>query len=43
MNISEKKQHTAAWRFQVWASFLISFGLTLGGIFYLQVDTFSQQ
>ena len=38
MDLSEQKQHTAAWRFQVWASFLISFALTLGGILYLPVD-----
>jgi hypothetical protein len=38
MNISDQKQHTPAWRFQVWVSFLVSFALTLGGIFYLPVD-----
>ena len=38
MNSTVKNQHTSAWRFQVWASFLVSAGLTLGGIFYLPVD-----
>ncbi|MCB0850637.1 MAG: hypothetical protein KDD63_00220 [Bacteroidetes bacterium] len=38
MNVSEQKQNTSAWRFQVWASFIISLGLTMGGVFYLPVD-----
>ncbi|MEM7369160.1 MAG: YiaA/YiaB family inner membrane protein [Bacteroidota bacterium] len=38
MNQVKQNQHTSAWRFQVWASFLLSLALTLGGIFYLPVD-----
>lgn len=38
MSTNLKNQHTGAWRFQVWASFLVSVVLTLGGIFYLPVD-----
>ena len=38
MSTNLKNQHTGAWRFQVWASFLLSVVLTLGGIFYLPVD-----
>ena len=38
MDSTSKNQNTAAWRFQVWASFLISFTLTIGGIIYLPVD-----
>ncbi|MEO0468077.1 MAG: YiaA/YiaB family inner membrane protein, partial [Bacteroidota bacterium] len=42
----EKKQimeqmnqsHTSAWRFQVWAAFLLSFGLTVGGIIMAPID-----
>lgn len=29
---------TAAWRFQVWASFALAFGTTLLGIAYLPID-----
>ncbi|AKF04714.1 YiaA/YiaB family inner membrane protein [Sandaracinus amylolyticus] len=29
---------TAAWRFQVWASFVLAFGTTLIGIAYLPID-----
>lgn len=36
--MTQQNQHTAAWKFQVWISFLLSFVLTLGGIFYLPVD-----
>ena len=37
MTPTVKNQNTAAWRFQVWASFLLSASLTLGGIIYLPV------
>ncbi|MEN0064191.1 MAG: YiaA/YiaB family inner membrane protein [Myxococcota bacterium] len=32
------ERHTAAWNIQVWVSFLVSFALTLGGIWFLAVD-----
>lgn len=34
--------NTPAWRFQVWASFAISFGMTLIGIAYLPVDNWTR-
>ena len=38
MNHQDLNQHTSAWRFQVWASFIIAVGLTLGGIVYLEAE-----
>ncbi|MEL6674981.1 MAG: YiaA/YiaB family inner membrane protein, partial [Bacteroidota bacterium] len=38
MQNSASQTSTAAWRFQIWASFLISLVLTAGGIFLLPVD-----
>ena len=35
---SESMRNSAAWIFQVWASFIISVGLTLTGVYYLPVD-----
>jgi hypothetical protein len=37
--MEEITRDTAAWRFQVWASFLIASAVTLAGIGYLPVDT----
>lgn len=39
MNSPHVQKNTNAWRFQVWAAFILSFGLTLGGIIYLPLDT----
>ena len=38
MNHNEVQKDTAAWIFQVWASFAIASGTTLVGIYYLPVD-----
>ena len=38
MNSTVKNQHTAAWRFQVWASFILSFGFTTIGVILLPVE-----
>ena len=32
------ERNTPAWRFQAWAVFIISLGMTLIGTFYLNVD-----
>jgi len=31
-------QNTAEWRFQVWMAFLLAFGLTISGVFMLEVN-----
>lgn len=33
-----EQRDTTAWIFQVWISFILAFGATIGGIFYLPVD-----
>jgi hypothetical protein len=32
------EKNTAAWRMQVWASFLVAAGMTLTGILFLPID-----
>ncbi|MEM9188953.1 MAG: YiaA/YiaB family inner membrane protein [Myxococcota bacterium] len=38
----QKNSNTAAWKFQVWASFVISCGTTAIGIAYLPVDLWTK-
>lgn len=37
-----KTRDTAAWRFQVYAAFLVALALTSGGVFYLPVDAWTR-
>lgn len=37
-----KNSNTPAWRFQVWASFVIACGATAAGIVYLPVDLWTK-
>ncbi len=37
-----KQSNTAAWRFQVWVSFVVSIGLTALGVLYLPVDLWTK-
>lgn len=36
--VSIIEKHTAAWRLQVWISFLVSVGATVGATLFLEVD-----
>lgn len=38
MNYPTPQRDSSAWIFQVWASFIISVGLTLGGTYFIPVD-----
>lgn len=38
MNSPVTRKDSPGWIFQVWASFLISFGTTLGGIYFAPID-----
>jgi hypothetical protein len=42
MNMTRASQHTLAWRFQVWASFVIAVLVTSIGIAYLPVPMWSK-
>ena len=35
-------QNTQAWRFQVWVAFGLSFGLTLFGLYYAELDIWTK-
>ncbi len=35
-------QNTSAWRFQVWIAFALSFGLTLIGLYYAEIDIWTK-
>ncbi|MBX3270446.1 MAG: hypothetical protein KF729_09310 [Sandaracinaceae bacterium] len=37
-----RSSHTAAWKFQVWASFVIATAFTGAGILYLPVDVWTK-
>ena len=40
--MTKRSSNTAAWRFQVWVSFVLSGGLTALGIAYLPVDLWTK-
>ena len=35
-------QNTQAWRFQVWVAFALSFGLTLVGLYFAEIDVWTK-
>ena len=40
--MAKRSSNTAAWRFQVWTSFVVSSGLMALGILYLPVDLWTK-
>lgn len=40
--MAKRSSNTAAWRFQVWTSFVLSCGLTALGVLYLPVDLWTK-
>ncbi len=41
-NEAPVEPHTAAWNFQVWASFALAFGMTLVGVVLLPIDLWAR-